>query len=684
MNEFIKSRSIKHKLFRAFLLSVLVPLTIICIIAGFRIGAVSRQNYYTNAEKIIQQVDNGMSTFIDEARLNVNMLASAGSVRQANGQLTRYRNAAEAAAAPSAIEQQNIGLFRLVRQAHANYDEVFLGTADSGFAAYPKVDLSAGYDPTARPWYKDALAQPDQPVLTSAYQSATGAPVASVVRTIKDQSGAIIGAVGVDLKLDRLTEIISGMKVGKTGYMIVLQSDGTVLADPAQPDMAFKMISDYSQEGIKQFANMKSGEHTTISIDGKDYLAIVYESPARGWKYIGLIQENEVLAATYALVTMIAIIGLILGAIFVAIAFVIANKIANPLTQATRVLEDIAQGGGDLTMRLEINSNDEIGELAHWFNQFVGKLEEIIRSVKQTAVQVDQATQEVADGSQGLSQATQEQASAVEEVAATIEEMTSSIKQNAQNAEHGRQQTRDMVSLAAETGELANRVVSAMQEINTSSQKIGDIIGTVNEVAFQTNLLALNAAVEAARAGEHGKGFAVVASEVRALAQRSADSAREVRALIEDSLNKVKNGNVMVEEAGKSIGTIVERIESVSGTMEEIAAASSEQATGIDELNRAVGQIDSSTQQNATTVEELAGASESLSRDSRTLADTVVRFKVSGYSDTAKPTQVEKKVYKPAAKPLKAPAPATEPAPKTPTAPRPPVMHSIEDDFEEF
>ena len=171
---------------------------------------------------------------------------------------------------------------------------------------------------------------------------------------------------------------------------------------------------------------------------------------------------------------------------------------------------------------------------------------------------------------------------------------------------------------------------------------------------------------------------------MRALAQRSADSAREVRALIEDSLGKVKNGNIMVEEAGKSINTIVERIENVSGTMEEIAAASSEQATGIDELNRAISQIDASTQQNATTVEELAGASESLSRDSRTLADTVVRFKVSGGSDSpVAVTKPDKKVYKPAAKPVKAPA-AVEQAPSSQNASRPPVMHSIEDDFEEF
>ena len=420
MDTFERKRSIRHKLFLAFLLSILVPLTIICLVGGFRIGATSRSNFYNYAAEIVEQVDSSMIIFIDEARLNASMLTLAGSVRQAPGNTTIYKTTAQAALPPSAIEQQNMTLFGLVQKAHANYDMVFLGTQDGGFAGSPKSEMPVGYDPTMHPWYKDALTRPDEAVLTKAYQSTTGAPVASIVKAYKNAAGAVIGVTGIDLKLDRLTEIISEMKIGESGYLMVMEADGTVLADPQHPEMAFKSIKDSSNEDFKKFTDMQSGEHAEIDIDGKSYLTFVYESKVLGWKYICLIQRVEVLAAVYKLVTIIAIIGLLLGAVFVAIAFVIAERISKPLKKAANVLEDIAMGGGDLTMRLEINSGDEAGELAHWFNQFVGKLEEIISKVKQTAVQVDQATQEVASGSQGLSQATQEQASAVEEVATTI------------------------------------------------------------------------------------------------------------------------------------------------------------------------------------------------------------------------------------------------------------------------
>ena len=207
--------------------------------------------------------------------------------------------------------------------------------------------------------------------------------------------------------------------------------------------------------------------------------------------------------------------------------------------------------------------------------------------------------------------------------------MTSSIKQNASNAAEGRERVKSMVNMAQSTGEASRELVYRMNEISEASKKIGNIITTVNEVAFQTNLLALNAAVEAARAGEHGKGFAVVAQEVRALAQRSADAARQIKTLIEDTVGKIGAGDEMVKKSRESLDEIIEYIKGLSQSMEEIASVSEEQASGIDELNRAISQIDTTTQKNASTVEELASTSDSLSMESRELAGYVGRFKVS-------------------------------------------------------
>jgi methyl-accepting chemotaxis protein len=307
----------------------------------------------------------------------------------------------------------------------------------------------------------------------------------------------------------------------------------------------------------------------------------------------------------------------------------ISRSITQNIRKTVDMLKLIAQGQGDLTRRLETRSKDEVGELAHWFNRFVEYLDETIVRVKSTAEYMDTSTQEVAAGAMGLSQTTQEQASAIEEVAATIEEMASSIKHNAANASDGRQKSSEMVRMASSTGESAQELVKAMGEISSASKKIGDIIVTVNEVAFQTNLLALNAAVEAARAGEHGKGFAVVAEEVRALAQRSAEAAKQIKDLIEDTVSKISAGDVMVKKSGESLEQIIKHIQELSQVMEEVAAASGEQASGVDELNRAVSQIDSTTQKNASTVEELAGTSDNISSEAKDLADTVSRFKVS-------------------------------------------------------
>jgi methyl-accepting chemotaxis protein len=345
----------------------------------------------------------------------------------------------------------------------------------------------------------------------------------------------------------------------------------------------------------------------------------------------------------YNIILMAGLIAVIGGLLSYLLRAIVIQRIR----KTSDMLKDIATGDADLTKRIQINVNDEIGELGHWFNEFIDQLEKMVADIKSMAQNVNGATQEVKAGSQGLSQATQEQASAIEEVAATVEEMTSSIKLNAENALDGKQKANDMVNMANKSNEGAQELARGMRDISSSSKKIGDIITTVNEVAFQTNLLALNAAVEAARAGEHGKGFAVVAEEVRALAQRSADASKQIKSLIEDTVNKINAGDALVKKSGESLEEIIMHIHDLSSVMEEIAAASSEQATGVDEVNRAIAQIDSTTQQNASTVEELASTSENLSNEAGGLSQTVSRFKVSQQqriSSTSIPKPMKKHV----------------------------------------
>jgi len=307
---------------------------------------------------------------------------------------------------------------------------------------------------------------------------------------------------------------------------------------------------------------------------------------------------------------------------------VFPSVIAKRLIKILEMIEDISKGDGDLTKRLDDNGKDEIGRIAGAFNEFTNKIHDVLVTVKVASADIVTASKEIAMGNTNLSQRTEEQASSLEETASSMEEMTGTVKQNADSASEARQLAEANRERAVVGAEVVTRTVSAMSEINESSTRIGDIISTIDGIAFQTNLLALNAAVEAARAGEQGRGFAVVASEVRSLAQRSAEAAKEIKGLIEDSVGKVKAGAQLVDESGKTLDDIIAGTQKMADIVAEIAAASIEQASGIDQVNNAVTQMDNMTQDNAALVEEAAAASRSMEDQAQVLMEQVNYFKL--------------------------------------------------------
>jgi methyl-accepting chemotaxis protein len=324
------------------------------------------------------------------------------------------------------------------------------------------------------------------------------------------------------------------------------------------------------------------------------------------------------------------IIGISLVAAFFLIisSLILSSRITAPLDQAVAVARRIAKG--KLENNIVIKSMDETGQLLESLREMAGSLSAIVGEVVNSSTTIAEAASEISNGNASLSQRTEEQASSLEETASSMEEMTGTVKQNADSAAEAKQLADANRKRAATGAEVVHRTVQAMSEINESSTRIADIIGTIDGIAFQTNLLALNAAVEAARAGEQGRGFAVVASEVRSLAQRSADAAKEIKNLIGDSVNKVKAGTELVDESGKTLEEIIEGTQKVADIIAEIAAASIEQASGIDQVNNAVTQMDNMTQDNAALVEEAAAASKSLEDQAANLRNQMSFFKLDG------------------------------------------------------
>jgi methyl-accepting chemotaxis protein len=337
------------------------------------------------------------------------------------------------------------------------------------------------------------------------------------------------------------------------------------------------------------------------------------------------VKAHSDATASLARSVLLAALGLAL-LIVVPLTLVNMISICRPLTEAQRVAGAIAEG--DLSQRIESAGRDETADLLRALAAMQQRLHALVGQVRGAAETIRGASVEVASGNADLSSRTEQTASSLQQTASSMEQLTGTVRQSADSANTANQLASSAASVARRGGEVVTQVVTTMDEIQTSSKKIADIIGTIDGIAFQTNILALNAAVEAARAGEQGRGFAVVAGEVRSLAQRSAEAAKEIKALIGASVERVESGSQLVRNAGSTMGEIVASVQRVSDIIGEISAAATEQSQGIGQVNVAVTELDQMTQQNAALVEQSAAAAESLKDQAGKLAGVVSTFRL--------------------------------------------------------
>jgi len=343
-------------------------------------------------------------------------------------------------------------------------------------------------------------------------------------------------------------------------------------------------------------------------------------------KKIAEESAQEVLAASTQsrlLMALLAGLGLVTG---LGLAWGLTRGITQPIGEAVQLAQRVA--GGDLSAHIKVSRHDEAGQLLLALRDMSESLQQVVSQVRSRTDAMATATRQIAAGNLDLSSRTEEQASALEQTAASMEQLTAAVRQNDDSGQRAHQLADSAAGVAVQGGQVVAEVIRTMEAIDQSSNRIADIIGVVDGIAFQTNLLALNAAVEAARAGEQGRGFAVVASEVRQLAGRAAEAAREIRQLIDTSVGHVRTGSAQVERAGSTLDETVVSVRRVADLMREISLASREQSAGIDQVSQAVGQMDQVTQQNAALVEEAAAATQSLEQQALSLSSTVAFFKL--------------------------------------------------------
>jgi methyl-accepting chemotaxis protein len=462
----------------------------------------------------------------------------------------------------------------------------------------------------------------------------------SVVKTFGDQAAA--GTMAVAEAQKRAMDSIRNMRYGTDGYFTIFNSQPRVLMHPTRAELNGKDVSDFQDaNGVRFYKDSVD----LIKRDGAGFVSyafpkpgasepapkISYSLPYQPWDWIlqtGIYIDDIDAAFRATLFQSLGILLVLAGALSGVVVLLnrgILRSLGGEPSYAAEIANQIASN--DLTALVK-TAPDDCSSLLFSMKRMQEQLTQTIGTIKISADTIATATHQIAAGNQDLSQRTEEQAASLEETAASMEQLTSTVTQNADNASQANQLAAQAAHVAEQGGAAVSRVVETMEEINASSDRIANIVGIIEGIAFQTNILALNAAVEAARAGEQGRGFAVVASEVRSLAQRSSAASKEIEALIRNSVERVRAGAGHVQEAGMKMREITHEIRRVTDIMGEITAASQEQSKGIGQVNQAVTQMDEVTQQNAALVEQAAAAASSLESQAADLKASVSMFRL--------------------------------------------------------
>jgi methyl-accepting chemotaxis protein len=679
---------LKMKVMVISLLITLIPLITISIFVYININQQTRNQFIQSITKETQLADNDVNIYLNTVKENTKLLSENPTVMSANSTVTSYVKNGQATyqMTPSkngGIEEQIYNVYANFAKSHPDAAYVYMATTQGGYIQYPEGSNTANYDPRQRPFYIKAMQNPNQVSRTSAYYfKADGSTIISTVTGIKNASGKLIGVQGLDVSLKGITNMIKNIKIGKTGFLVLVQGDGTILSDPNNPALNFKKFSALNIKQIADITKINSSSQN-VTFNGKPYIANVYTSPITGWKYVGLVQKADLLSEVNYINTIILLLGILFGVLVIVLSYFFARKISDPLLVLDSAAQKIASG--DLTVTWNVKNNDEIGSLSTSLKMMLGNFHAIVQRIQEGAGDLRLASRElglsteqaaevstqIAQVAGGLAVGTNNQSQEVEisnegiaQTTASVQQITSAIEEVSKLAGVATQKALDGSGSLSKAktemnniGQSVDHVSQIIDDLKQRSEAVSQIVDLIENVANQTNLLALNAAIESARAGEHGRGFSVVADEVRKLAEESSQATRQIAEVIKDiqddtkraveamkaSVQTVASGSKVIsegvqnfEDIKQAVTVVSEKILGVAQSSEDVNINSSNMLEAVNKIENitrdisAAGQeMAASTEEQSAALQQISASAESLSKLSQELQEVTTQFTIS-------------------------------------------------------